>query len=231
VPHFTFALKEKKEIARETMSFLFEYGNQEFTFKPGQFVDITLDDPKYKDDKGHTRAFSIASSPLDEYLMVASRLTDSAMKKSLAELEIGRLVHIDGPLGSFTLPHDSSMPIVLIAGGIGITPFRSMVKNATEKNSDQKIILIYSNRTPEDASFMNDLEEWQSYNDNFEFVVRWTKEDGHIDIPFLKQNLKDLTKPIFYAAGPPGMVAGSTQLLIEAGVPEDNIRFEEFAGY
>lgn len=231
MPHYTFALKEKKTVARETMAFVFDFGDQQFSFKPGQFVDLTLEDPKYKDDKGHTRAFSIASSPLDNYLMTATRLTDSAMKKSMAELELGRLVHADGPLGSFRLHANTATPAVLLAGGIGITPFRSMVKDATEKNSEQKITLIYSNRAPEDAAFVEDLEEWQAYNANFNFITRWTKEDGHIDETFLKKNLKNLAAPIYYVAGPPGMVAGTTQLLIESGISEDNIRFEEFAGY
>lgn len=231
MPHHTFALKEKKLVAKETMAFVFEYGDQDFSFKPGQFVDVTLEEPKYKDDKGITRAFSIASSPLDNYLMVATRLTDSAMKKSLAELELGRLVHVDGPLGSFKLHSDKSIPAVIITGGIGITPFRSIIKDATENNSEQKIILIYSNRTPEDAVFVEDLEEWQSYNTNFTFITRWTKDDGHIDEKFLKKHIKNLAAPIFYVAGPPGMVAGTTQLLIEIGVNEDNIKFEEFAGY
>ncbi len=231
MPHYTFALKSKKVIARETMAFVFEYGDQVFTFKPGQFVDLTLNEPRHTDDKGQTRSLSIASSPLDEYLMVATRLTDSAMKKSLAALEEGQLVHADGPMGSFKLHSDVKIPAVMLAGGIGITPFRSMVKDATEKNSEQKITLIYSNRTTEDAAFVEDLEEWQAYNDNFNFVTRWTKEDGHIDEAFLKKNIKNLAAPIYYVAGPPGMVTGTTQLLLESGVSEDNIRFEEFAGY
>ncbi len=231
MPHYTFALKEKKTVAKETMAFVFELGDQEFSFRPGQFVDVTIDKPKYQDDKGHTRAFSIASSPLDNYLMTATRLTDSAMKKSLAEIELGSLVHIDGPLGSFRLHQDVAVPAVMLTGGIGITPFRSIIKDATENNSEQKLILIYSNRTPEDAVFVDDLTEWQAYNTNFNFVTRWTKEDGHIDEKFLKQHIKNLAAPIYYVAGPPGMVAGTTQLLIEIGVNEDNIRFEEFAGY
>ena len=231
MPHYTFALKEKKTVAQETMAFVFEYGDQEFTFRPGQFVDVTLENPKYKDDQGVTRAFSIASSPLDSYLMVATRLTDSAMKKSLAELELGRLVHVDGPLGSFKLHSDKSVPAVMLTGGIGITPFRSIIKDATEQSSEQKLTLIYSNRAAEDAAFVDDLEEWQSHNVNFNFITRWTKEDGHIDEPLLKKHIKNLAAPIYYVAGPAGMVAGTTQLLIEIGVKEDNIKFEEFAGY
>jgi len=232
MPHYVLALKTKKEVAEETMAFVFEYGrDQKLAFKPGQFVDITLNEPKYKDDKGITRAFSIASSPLDEYLMVATRLTDSAMKKSLTELAEGGLVNIDGPLGSFKLHSDEAVPAVLLAGGIGITPFRSMVKDATERNSNQKITLIYSNRTPEDAAFVPDLEEWQAYNTDFNFITRWTSEAGHIDGNFLRKNIKNMAAPVFYVAGPPGMVAGATRLLIECGVLEDKIRFEEFAGY
>ena len=231
MPHYTFALKEKKTVAQETMAFVFEYGDQEFTFRPGQFVDVTLENPKYKDDQGVTRAFSIASSPLDSYLMVATRLTDSAMKKSLAELELGRLVHIDGPLGSFRLHTDKTIPAVMLTGGIGITPFRSIIKVATEQSAEQMLILLYSIRAAEDAAFVDDLEEWQSHNVNFNFITRWTKEDGHIDEPLLKKHIKNLAAPVYYVAGPAGMVAGTTQLLIEIGVKEDNIKFEEFAGY
>lgn len=231
MPHFTLPLKEKKTIAKDTMSFMFDLAGQEFKFHPGQFVDITIEKPKYEDDKGNTRAFSIASSPLDEFLMVATRLTDSSMKKSLSELEIGSLVHIDGPLGSFRFHTDESIPAVIITGGIGITPFRSVIKDATERNSNQKITMIYSNRTQEDAVFVGDLEEWQAYNTNFEFFTRWTSEDGHVNEQFLKKHIKNLAKPIFYVAGSPGMVAGTTKLLIESGVQEDKIKFEEFAGY
>ena len=139
MPHYAFTLKEKKVIAKETMSFVFEFGDKEFNFKPGQFIDISIEDPKYKDDKGNVRAFSIASSPLDNYLMIASRLTDSAMKKSLAELEIGSLVHVDGPLGSFKLHSDKKVPVVIITGGIGITPFRSIIKTKLKIIPNKKL--------------------------------------------------------------------------------------------
>src|SRR5262245_43944258 len=126
-------LIERTEVAERTMSFAFDLERQSFPFKPGQYITLAQPAPLYRDDKGSVRQFSIASSPRDPFLLIATRMTGSAAKRSLAELPLGTRVDVQGPIGSFVLPQDASRPVVLVAGGIGITPFRSMIKAATEQ--------------------------------------------------------------------------------------------------
>src|SRR6266853_2688919 len=119
----TLTLREKKELAKGTMAFCFGLDGQPFVFKPGQCIRITLLDPLYKDKKSHARDFSIASSPGELSLMIATRMTGSAFKRSLADLPVGASVQVNGPYGDFFLDVDSMQPAIFLAGGIGITPF------------------------------------------------------------------------------------------------------------
>src|SRR5512143_1624703 len=119
-------LVDRALIAESTAAFWFEPAER-FEFTPGQTCDITVPDPLYRDDAGTSRTFSIASAPSDGRLMVGTRLRGSAMKRTLKEAPLGLRVEIDGPFGSFTLHRNAAKPAVLLAGGIGITPFRSIV--------------------------------------------------------------------------------------------------------
>jgi ferredoxin-NADP reductase len=234
-------LVERREVAQGTMSFAFGLEGQAFPFKPGQFNTVTIPDPLYQDDEGNVRSLSIASSPSDPFILIATRMRGSAFKRTLAEVPLGTRVTFSGPQGSFTLPDDAAGPVVLIAGGIGITPFRSMIKYATEQRLPRALTLIYSNRTPEEAPFLDDLARWQTENPRFRFVPTmtkpeaskqsWTGRTGYVDAVFLRDTLGALDRSTFYAAGPPGMVAGVTQALANAGVAGDQIRTEEFSGY
>jgi ferredoxin-NADP reductase len=237
----TLSLSARQQVAEGTMSFAFDLGGQGFLFKPGQYLHVTLPNPLYQDDEGSTRSFSIASSPRDIFLLVATRMRGSAFKRSLAEMPLGIPVNINGPMGSFTLPQDATTPVVLIAGGIGITPFRSIVKNAAEQQLPHRLTLIYASRTPGEAPFLDDLYGWEKTNPNFRFVPTMTKLDastkawrgrkGYVDAAFLRDALAGLDRFIVYVAGPPGMVQGVAKALLEAGVPQDSIRTEEFDGY
>jgi len=101
-----------------------------FKFQPGQFCRLTVPDAGINDDKGLTRTLSIASSPSEKELIFATRLSDSAFKKTIKDLPVGAKIAVDGPFGLFTMPENESSPVVLFAGGLGITPFRSMTKSA-----------------------------------------------------------------------------------------------------
>ena len=194
-------------------------------FVAGQFITVYF--PELCVPEG--KAYSISSVPGDTELSITVKALGQFSRR-LCAMRAGDSFLGSDPYGFF-FSEEKETPLVMLAVGIGITPFRSIIKDATEQSSEQKLILIYSNRAPEDAAFVDDLEEWQAHNTNFNFVTRWTKEDGHIDEQFLKKHIKNLAAPMYYVAGPAGMVAGTTQLLIEIGVKEDNIRFEEFAGY
>src|SRR5262245_28731179 len=142
-------------IGTETAAFTFE-PSERLTFEPGQTCDITIPAMKYNDDKGNARTFSITSSPADApRLRFATRLTGSAFKRTLLEAPAGFEVDIDGPYGSFVLHKNAAKPAAFFAGGIGITPFHSIIKDATERRLPHKLTLFYANRTPASTAFLS----------------------------------------------------------------------------
>jgi ferredoxin-NADP reductase len=212
-----------------------------FEFTGGQSIDVTLINPPQTDAEGNTRALSLASAPHEPYLMVATRLRDTAFKRTLKTLEPGTEVKIEGPFGSMTLHRKTNRPAVILAGGIGITPFRSMLVQATKANTGHSLFLFYSNRRPEDAAFLAELQELARQHTNFTLVATmtnleksqavWTGEKGHISIDMVMKYVSDLADPIYYTAGPPALVAAMKEMLNEAGVDEDDINSEDFSGY
>ena len=143
----TARLIDRKVIAEETLSFLFERPRG-FEFRAGQFCLLGLPDIGFMDERGLRKPLSIASSPLDNELMFVAKMSESAFKKTLREMPPGTTVTVDGPRGSFTLPEDTSAPVIFIAGGIAIIPFRSMVRYAAATGTTHPITLFYSSRTP-----------------------------------------------------------------------------------
>lgn len=222
------------------MTFHFEKPPQ-FDFKPGQAADITLLTPPETDSEGNTRTFSIASSPFENQLMFATRMRDTAFKRSLRKIPLGTEVKIDSASGSFTLHKNSAKPAVFLAGGIGITPFLSIVRQADHDRLPHKLYLFYSNRRPEDAPFLEGLQMLEKTNPNFKLICtmtemrksqkEWTGERDLISKEMLSRHLTSLQGPIYYIAGPPSMVTGMRQTLVGASVDEDDIRTEEFGGY
>ena len=233
-------LKQREPIAERTMAFHFEKPSG-FVFKPGQTADITLINPPESDAEGNVRTFSIASSPQDDRLMFATRMRDTAFKRVLRNMPLDADVQIEGPMGSFTLHNNQAKPAVFLAGGIGITPFSSIIRAAAAQKLGHKLYLFYSNRRPEDAAFMKDLQALETQNPNYHFVPTmtemdksrepWKGETGFVNRELLLRHLPELQGPIYYTAGPPGMVAAMREMLVSAGVDEDDVRSEEFAGY
>lgn len=237
---FTSKLKKKETLAEGTMGFYFAKPAG-FQFKPGQYMDITLMDPPQTDAEGNIRSLSIASASEDEYLLFATRMRDTAFKRFLRTAAADTEVKMEGPMGSFTLHNNSAKPAVFLAGGIGITPFSSMIRYAAKVRLPHHLCLFYSNRRPEDAAFMDVLRQLEKENANFKFVPTmsemsksaqtWNGETGFINQEMLGRHLAGLQGPIYYIAGPPVMVTAMRQMLTGAGVDEDDIRTEEFAGY
>ena len=233
-------LQAREEIAVRTMAFHFERPAG-FEFKAGQAIDVLLTNPPETDSEGDARTFSIASAPFENELLVATRMRDTAFKRSLSRLPLGTPVRIDGPSGSFTLHKNSAKPGVFLAGGIGITPFLSILSQAARDRLPHKLYLFYSNRRPEDAAFLDTLQGLQQANPNFRLIAtmtelsrsqkQWQGETGFINREMLSRHLNNLQGPIYYIAGPPAMVAAMREMLVEATVDEDDIRTEEFAGY
>jgi len=231
------SLVAAEEIAKDTAAFHFKKPAG-FTFRAGQAVYVTLPDQKEADSKGKVRTFSIASAPQERDLVIATRLTDTAFKRSLAALPAGTAVRIEGPYGDLTLD-DDSRPAVFLAGGIGITPVRSMILDATTRGLARDLYLFYSNRSPEDAAFLSELRDLEERNPRFKLIATmtdqgkadWNGECGTITPDMIARHVGDLTAPVFFLVGPPPMVAAMGTLLRKAGVARENIRAEEFVGY
>src|SRR2546422_532828 len=233
-------LLNRVEVAEGTMAFHFEKPPG-FDFNPGQSADLTLLNPPETDSEGNVRTFSIASAPFENQLMFATRMRDTAFKGSLKKVPLGTDLKIDSPMGSFTLHKNSAKPAVFLAGGIGITPFLSIVRQADHDRLPHKLHLFYSNRRPEDAPFLDVLQMLEKTNPNFRLVCtmtemskskkEWKGETGLINQEMLSGHLTNLQGPIYYIAGPPAMVAGLRKMLVTANIDEDDIRTEDFAGY
>lgn len=212
-----------------------------FEYRAGQSIDLTLLNPPETDGEGNTRAFSLASAPFDRDLMIATRMRDTAFKRVLGKASPGLEVRIDGPSGSFVLHRKAERAAVLLAGGIGITPFLSMIRQAAYEQGSHQIYLFYSNRRPEDCPFLEVLAETAKQNPRFHLIATmtkmkdshrdWTGETGFVSKEMLRKHLPAIQGPIFYLAGPPAMVAAMRSILAAAQVDEDDIRTEEFSGY
>jgi ferredoxin-NADP reductase len=233
-------LLNKVEVAEGTIAFHFEKPTG-FDFKPGQSADLTLPNPPETDAEGNVRTFSIASAPFEDQLMFATRMRDTAFKRSLKKMPLGTVVKMDSAMGSFTLHKNSAKPAVFLAGGIGVTPFSSIVRQADHDRAPHKLYLFYSNRRPEDAPFVEVLQNLEKTNPQFRFIATmtemrrskktWNGETGRIDQEMLSKYLNELRGPIYYVAGPPALVSGMRKMLVASGVDEDDIRSDEFSGY
>jgi ferredoxin-NADP reductase len=233
-------LKDRRQVAERTMAFQFEKP-EGFTFKAGQSIDMTLINPPETDGEGNGRAFSIASDPAEDMLLVATRMRDTAFKRVLGAMPMGSQVKIEGPFGNLVLHNNQARAAVFLTGGIGITPFRSILLRAAREQFPHRLFLLYSNRRPEDAPFLEELQVMQRDNLNYIFVPTmtdmgrshrpWQGETGVINQKLLAKYVKNVVSPIYYLAGPPGMVSAMRTMLSSMGVDEDDVRTEEFAGY
>lgn len=245
IPARPVALRQRTEVADRTLEIRLEKP-PEMTFKAGQYIDLTLLFPPETDDEGDTRSFSISLAPDDDDIAVTTRLRDTAWKRTIQKMPLGTGIQIEGPYGDFVLHSHTERPAVLLAGGIGVTPFRSMVRQHARRGSTRRILLFHSNRRPEDAAYLNEFREFARDNPNFTFVptmsrpessrMPWDGEVGRIEYDLITRHLRDGAAdesgaPMFYIAGPPHMVGDLRLMLSDAGVGDDDIRMEEFSGY
>jgi ferredoxin-NADP reductase len=232
-------IKEKREVANGTLLVLFDLRAAELDYLPGQYFWVELLDPPYDDEKGPRRHITAVTSPTERGVIgLCTRLRDSAFKRSLAELPVGTEVDVEQPKGTFVLPEDSSRPLVFVAGGIGITPFRSMLRYIQDERLPHRVTLIYSNRDRTSAAFLDELEEVARANPNVRLILTMTDDDGwpgerrRVEASFLADHLGPQPNAATYlVAGPPGMAKAVTAELQRAGVDEELIKTDSFSGY
>jgi glycine betaine catabolism B len=240
----TLTKKDKVE-GTDVMSFKFNKG---FDYAAGQFAFFDIGEV-YNDPKGPIRHFTISSSPTEDSIMFSTKIRESPYKKRLSTLENGSKVRVRGPEGQFVLNQDYSKPVVFFSGGIGVTPFRSMIKYATDKQLAVSIIMFDSNKDSDNILFKEEFDEWASINKNLKIIYTisdedrheqsladangWKGEYGRIDktmiLKYLDYNI--LNKSIFYICGPPSMLNAMQALLQELDIPKERIKVEEFTGY
>ncbi|MBI2984156.1 MAG: FAD-dependent oxidoreductase [Candidatus Kerfeldbacteria bacterium] len=238
---YHFPLKDRRDVAEGTTAFWFDTALSGFTFEAGQNIDLYLPGaPASGANQDTMHSFSLASSPHQtDHFIVATRMRSSAYKNTLRALPLGTALRVVGPNGNMVLHEDTNRPAVFLAGGIGITPFRSMVEWAGHQRLPHEILLFYSNRTLALTAFHDEFVEWSKTSPNFRYLPTLTDEQpagwqfltGKIDAAMLQKQVGDFTKPIFYLAGPPAMVGAMRQTLIDAGVKRDSVKLESFTGY
>jgi ferredoxin-NADP reductase len=224
------ALRGREAVAEGTVAFRFDKPAG-FTFKAGQSVSVALIDPPAAPNSAR-RTFSLASAPFEDELVVATRMREgSAFKRALQALPIGAPVRLTGPLGAMTLHEDSARAAVLIAGGIGITPFRSLLLQAEQERLAHPLLLAYSNRQRGHAAFIDELEALQQRHARFRLLARMTDTEGFLDEEVLRRFTRDAPAPVYYLAGPPAMVQAMKAILARIGAGAADVRSEEFYGY
>ena len=233
-------LKGRDQIASDTMAYHFQKPSG-FLFKAGQTVDLVLPGPPSADAAGLRHTFSLVSAPFEDVLTIATRMRASTFKNALADLPVGSAAGLEGPFGSLTLHSSRARPAVFITGGIGITPFISILRQGAFDRLPQRFNLVYSNHRPEDAAFLAELQELERRNENFHLIATMTRQDGsgsrwpgrigRIDRDLIGMVRKGAAAAVYYLTGAPSMVAYLRQLLADAAIDDDDVRIEEFHGY
>jgi ferredoxin-NADP reductase len=209
-----------------------------YTHKPGQWCFLELPDLGVADEGGLRRHLSITAAPGEDTIGFATKISDSAFKQTLTKLEVGSEILIEEAKGRLALPKDRDTPICFLAGGIGITPFRSMAMDNFLTGGGHETTLLYSSRTPEETPYFEEFQKLTEEDDKFRFVatmtrmqqskMSWDGREGRMDAKMIAEEFPRWREGAFYLAGPPNMVATILDLLKELGVPSENVTVEKF---
>jgi ferredoxin-NADP reductase len=228
---------ETREVAKGTLLVLFAVDGYP-DYRPGAYFWVELPERGHADERGLRRHISHVTSPTERGVVgLATRLRDSAFKRTLAELRVGDEVEVEEPKGSFLLPEDTSREYVFVAGGIGITVFRSMLRYVADTGEPYRVTLVYSNRDRASAAFLDELEELEARVPGLrvELVItdepEWEGESRHLDADVLGELLGGLDGRTFLVAGPPPMAQAVADSLLAAGLPEERVLTDRFSGY
>ncbi len=217
-----------KQLEGDVRTFIFK-SDEPSGWTPGQYLHLTLKHNN-EDDRGNERWFTISSAPSEGEMAISTRIVadhPSSFKQALSTLEPGDPVEADGPEGDFTLG-DLNRNYIFVAGGIGITPFRSIINEAAAQHKMPHITLLYANRTT-DIAFGQELKDLQQTYPNLK--IEYILSPQKIDKELLKKTIQANDKPIVYVSGPEPMVEAFTKDLSELGLSKEDIKADYFPGY
>lgn len=235
---------EKKLESPDALTFYFKPA-EPFEWKPGQYLRYHIDDPD-ADERGGNRFFSIASAPFENHVQLTTKIAKekgSTFKQFLQKMDVGDEIEAFGPSGHFIM-EDAQNEYVLIAGGIGITPFRAILMDLEHQGKPLNVTLIYANRTRETV-FKEELERLASKYPEFKIYYIISEEPviekqlteniyqipGRVDENLIRRLIPDLQKPIYYISGPESMVMTLERILWDMGIPKDRTNQDYFSGY
>ncbi len=230
--------KEKIELSPNIYEFIFKKPSS-LSFLPGQYFEWTLGNRR-PDSRGVRRYFTISSSPTENDIRLGVRLEKdkgSSFKKSLLNLAPGQKIYAGNLSGDFTLPKNKNEKIVFIAGGIGITPFRSMISFMLDKNENRDIVLFYSNAKPEDFVYRDIFYSARQnglktvYILTKETTENWNGYTGRLTAEIIKKEVSDFTNRTYYLSGPIAMVDNYKKLLRRLGIKQNKIITDYFPGF
>jgi glycine betaine catabolism B len=234
------SLVDKIHIGSDLWDFIF-LPNKQLKFAPGQYMEWTLghDDP---DSRGNRRFFTLASSPTEKHIRVGIKFPAdaSSFKRSMLAMDQKSEIVAAQLAGDFTLPHDQSQKIVMIAGGIGITPFRSMIKYLLDKNQRRPITLFYANRSANDIVYRDVFDAARqklgirtiyTLTDTTRVPAFWNGKLGHIDANMIRREVPGYQDCLFYISGPNTMVAEFEETLNQMGVNKRQVKTDFFPGF
>ncbi len=203
-------------------------------FKTGQFITLYWPDtPTYK------RAYSLSSCALDRGFYEVTVKRDGKMGTRIVDwAKPGDRMCVIPPTGKFLPAYEPDKHLLCIAGGSGVTPFRAFVREATRRELETRITILYSVRTTNDIIFDEEFRELEQQNPNFSFYVTctrlvpedpWTGRRGRINSAWVQEHVRDLPNTIFYACGPNELVEFAENLVLnELAVPKTQLRTEKW---
>jgi len=233
-------LKERHLETTDVMSFIFDVGDQQLEYRPGQFLHYELDALAFPDERGARRHFTISSSPTEKgVVMFTTRIRGSGFKETLRQAPIGYELTCDTPNGEFILRQgETRLRHVFIAGGIGVTPYRSILRYSADMNEPLNVLMLYFNRSSADIIFQQELESIARQMPTFSLVnvltepeEGWMGKQGKLDESILRTFVPDPNGLCFWVSGPPAMVNACRELLELIGAKDQSIRTDRFLGY
>jgi len=236
---FTLTLNSIEDVADRTRMFVFSKPDG-FSFRAGQYVAmrIPLERLVESDDRAGVRSFSIATAPGEDGLAFVMREGVSGFKKTMWDLRPGDAVGCTGAVGECVVSEDDARPTVLLAGGVGIAPARSMLRDAVMKGESRKYALFYANRTLSDAAFHEEFLKLTLPDFTYVYTLSQSEHDpsgpgderGYITADMIGRYLPEWRQARYYVIGAPGFVTSMKDMLLASGIDESVILMDPFAG-